>query len=146
MFGKCRPPTQLTCGFFGYGQRIFKFDAKVSYSAVELCVPEQKLNRFDNSSFAASLRCFGPAQRVSAVSSWFQSNCSLSPPYKPGILACWGTLAVVKRAWKYELTPDHFRRIDPRDNGIPCDIRKFEVSGPLGFVVDHSHRVTNSIV
>ena len=67
VFGKCRPPTQPTCGFFSYAQCIFKFDAELSSNVVELCVFEQKLNRFDNSSFAASLLYFGPAQRMSAV-------------------------------------------------------------------------------
>lgn len=54
-------------------QRIFKFDAEISDSTVNLCVPEQKLNRSEISCFPAYLRR-GPTQGVSAVSTEFKPN------------------------------------------------------------------------
>ncbi len=56
---------------FGDAQRIFKFDTKISDSAVNLCVSEQQLNRPEISGFAVDFRRLGPAQRMGAVAAGF---------------------------------------------------------------------------
>lgn len=54
--------------------------------------------------------------------------------------------AVVKPAGKHEAAADHFRRLDPCENGIPRVIREFELNGPLGFALDHRHAFANAII
>jgi len=54
--------------------------------------------------------------------------------------------AVVKPAWKHEAAAGHFRRFDPRGNGIPRVFREFELNGPLGFALDHGHPFANAII
>jgi len=82
--GKCRRQRGSNVDLLGDAQRIFKFDAKVSDSAVNLCVSEQKLNRSEISGFPVYLRCFGPVQRMSAVPNAPKPNKADIWPRAPG--------------------------------------------------------------
>ncbi len=53
---------------------------------------------------------------------------------------------VVKPAGKHETATSHFRRFDPRGNGVPRVFREFELNGPLGFSLDHRHSFANAII
>lgn len=54
--------------------------------------------------------------------------------------------AVMKPAGKHDTAAEHFRRHDPRGNGIPRVFREFELNGSLCFTLNHVDPFANAIV